>query len=829
MQESPLAKKIKFADDFQMINNLDEVKELVDQLYASDKIIGFDIETGYKGDPVEGRSLNMFHPLQFIAGFSITNDPSWARYIPLRHDMQDDYNVDPEKTWELMKPLLEDKVGVAHNLSFEASNLRQLDKKGDGPRIEIPVSKWHDSMISAYVLSDIPPIEVWGALRDGELVRRYVPETFRTDDDYMEAYNYDTGKRQRAFAVNLKSLTHFRYNYHQAKMESLFKTDKPFTAKDRKVMRFNVLGLEPPVIHYACDDAYLCLQLHHDQYGRILEDPYLPNVYNLEMQTMEVLVDMHEQGVSVDWEGIKSHLSMYKNFLHETKVATKKQFEEEAGRPLVNLNLNSGKQVREIIFAPKEEGGLGLTTTVMTDGGELSTNDKSLSPLKNQSKAVAMLLNYRKCEKMGKWFEQWAPLENAAWDGKIHPNFLQTTVASGRFSSAGPNVQQLTKHWWFQNKDGKVAELLGDPDSILGVDYWTGNARDFIVPSPGYRILSFDYQSAEIQFLAALAGEDSIIQAFYSGEDFHRWTASLVFDKSVDEVTPKERQAAKSVSFGLVYGQSVSAMAQQLNIPRAEAQDIRDRYFARFPHIAAYFDQQHTMAEEEFEVRTVLGRKATLWDGMHESNRVRSKAARMSVNIPVQGGATGDYVKMAMTRCKALLDKKGLWGNEIRLIMNQHDSLVFEVSEEFGLQEAAELITPCVQFSLEGIEGLYNYFESFPPMSVDWEAGDTWGSVCDLEDVKYLNAEELHVDIDEDIDSDSFTNFKNIINTNPGPLPVWVKFGDNDPVRYGAQRVEEGIEVGVASHPDVLNKLKKGDPDIGIGSPGSMVSAEFVL
>ena len=182
-QSTPLFKNIKFTENFSAVQDMYELNALIDKLYNEDKLLGFDIETGYSGKDAEKRATNTYHKNQFIVGFSITNATNWARYVPLRHDFAD--NLDPNVVWSLMKPLLEEKQGVAQNISFEGENLRNLDRKGDGPNIVIPVSKWYDSMIEAYVLADIPPLLVDGSLEVGELVKRYIPPFHRTEDVFQ--------------------------------------------------------------------------------------------------------------------------------------------------------------------------------------------------------------------------------------------------------------------------------------------------------------------------------------------------------------------------------------------------------------------------------------------------------------------------------------------------------------------------------------------------------------------------------------------------------------------------------------------------------------------
>lgn len=795
MQTKPVYRIFEPTKNLSAVRSMDELKKLIDTLYNSNALIGFDIETGYSGSDYVKRSLNPHHPLQFVVGFSITNSPTWARYIPLRHDFAD--NLDPNEVWPLMKPLLEEKDGVAHNLSFEAENMKLLDMKGDGPEIHIKVGNWFDSMIEAYVLSDVPPMPVSGSLAGGEFVQRYIPPFHQTSDGFQR-------DDINSWGIDLKDLTKFRYNYDQMHIHELFGDKKKMTKKEQDSIRFNVLPVDQRTTNYACDDAYLCLQLHNDQIEAIMEDPYLPMILKMEMKIAEVLTEMKPYGVSVDWDAIAENKTTFDSFSEEYRIATRKKFEEEVGRPLITLNLGSTQQLSRLLFTPKEEGGLGLEVTKRTDKGAPSTKDDALVSIRKLSPAVDSLLKYRQCLKMGEWFNNWNDLRDQTYDGKIHPSFKQTTVASGRFASAGPNVQNITKRWWFQNIPGSIPEVMRN--GIAGKDYWTGNAREFILPSPGYRMLNFDYKSAEIQFIAALAHEDIIIDAFRNDDDFHKWAASLMEGKPMSEVTKEERSAAKAFAFGSIYGQSTAALAQQLGITKEQAEEIRQKYFGRFKMMEKYFEKQHALVEKENEVRTWLGRKATIWESMHDSRAVRNKAPRLSVNIPVQGSATGDYVKLAMIRVYNKLKEIGWWGEEIRLLMNQHDSLVFEVRNDIDIDEAIALLTPLVQFDVTGMQGTYDVFDNFPPMSVDWEVGNSWGGSIDLSHREVLDADFLEVEILPEATVADIESTIEVIVTNPGKVPVKIFRGATQ-IPYDRK---------VKASPDIIKKIQGGDPDLGI-------------
>ena len=860
------------------------------------------------------------------------------------------------------------------NCVYEAENLRNLDHKGDGPDIDLFKGGAYDSMIEAYILADIPPSPVDGSLEEGALVERYIPPF------HQDGFGYQSPEIKR-FMVGLKSLTKFRYNYDQKDIYSLF-AGKELTAKQKTMIRFNTLPLSPEVVHYACDDAYLCLQLHHDQMERINEDEFFPNLYKLEMEIAEILVEMREVGITVDWDSLTRYKMQREKFVHELEVKTKKSFEAEIGHALPELNLRSPQQLKNLIFNPKDEGGLGLHGTRTTKSGALSTDDKALGVVRKDSPAVNQLLLHRQAIKTGEWVEAWEGLKNEAWDHKIHPSFIQVRVPSGRFASAGPNClkgdvdvltprgwvpfkeledgervaqvdpdngvtsfvtpsqvirkpfngkgvqftsaprggrgegwldlwttpdhrilsytrdgnlrdetaqewldewegthivdrkflvgtdyeatdvcykdmrfasrinissqeysgmvycvtvptgaflirsngtvmmtgncQNVTKTWWYQIPGGSKADVIRS--GVAGDDYWMGNARAVITASPGYKLLAFDYKSAEIQFVAALAGEQSIIVAFERGDDFHKWAASIMYSKDINLVTKNERQSAKSFSFGNIYQQGIKSLGEQLGVSLEEAQKLQDMYFAAFPHLEAFFENQKRLCVEDHEVRTWLGRKITLWEGMHENQRVRAKAKNIAINAPVQGGATGDYVKIAMVNVRRALKAKGWWGKEVRLLMNQHDSLVFEFSEDIDMQELIDLLTPEVSFSLKGIKGLYNYFEVFPPMSVDWETGYTWGTLEEVGTPNYTNATKLTVEISTKATREDLKAVMDVLTLNGGATPVEIRLGGE------VMSVKRGVRPVQA----VLDKLKKGDPDNGVyTSPGGVVQAHF--
>src|SRR5215207_5641791 len=271
--------------DLQRLYTLDEVKLMADKLMAAEKTVNLDLETGYYGMDFPKNSLTPYADNQFIVGFSITNDVRWARYVPLRHDFGD--NLDPEKVWPIMKPVLETLPVSAHNIFFEASNVEALEHKGHGPKIMFDRSKWNCTQIQSYVLSEF--------------------------------------KDHR-----LKHLSQDVFGYKQAELKSLF--GGKMTQKEQDAMRFNVLPISPEAINYACDDVIMSLRL--DQRNAPKVQAERADIYHLEMEIVDVLIDMTRVGLAVDWGLIDQELLLYSKFTQQMELRTRKLFEESAGRDL---------------------------------------------------------------------------------------------------------------------------------------------------------------------------------------------------------------------------------------------------------------------------------------------------------------------------------------------------------------------------------------------------------------------------------------------------------------------------------------------------------------
>ena len=414
---------------------------MIEKLRQHDGPIGFDIETGYVGPNRAKGSLDTTWEAQFIVGFSITSAQSWARYVPLGHDFG--ANLDPEVVWPLMKPLLEEGKIVAHNMKFEKRNLRKVG-------IEINVHS--DSMIEAYVLSNHP-------------------------------------------SFGLKALVKYEFNHEMAEITSLF---PGLTAKALTALRFNILELSPEVVAYACEDAAWCLALHERFFPMVtLQRKFM---YGLEMSVMEVMCDVEDTGMPVAWDEMEAHRQLAAGFIQRMERAVKAEFSVMAGgKDLSTLNLGSPKQMQELLYRE-----LGLSTTKMTKGGEdkaeawqgMSTGKDAMETLSKKYPAIQKLLEFRQTQNLANRLKKWLDEHHFSADGRVHANYNQVVVGTGRFAANDPAIQQCPKEWRWATADGDVwndetwAHLAVGEN---GKDYWQGNFRDFLVAPPDSYLLTYDY------------------------------------------------------------------------------------------------------------------------------------------------------------------------------------------------------------------------------------------------------------------------------------------------------------------------------------------------
>lgn len=666
-----VAKKIP--DNYGLVTSMDEAFSIRDMLLASNDPIAFDIETGYTGPDLAKHSLNMFSPKQFISGFSITNDPRWARYFPIHHDFYES-NLPDVELWELFRPVFETKHIICHNFAFEALNLRMLGTKLNIAPIEIP--NYDDTMVMSYVLAS-------------------------------------------TMYHGLKELTRVHFDHKMTEITDLF---PKMTHPQQECLRFNILDLTPEVVNYACEDSKWTLLLYMLFNKALeLENEGVHTIAGIEHEITRILIDMREPGITVDWDEFNSSYQEFFRFDHTMDAYVRRLFSEAVGRDISDVNFKSVKQMRKLLFED-----MGLTSERRTKGNELSTDETSLVLLGQQHAAPAALIRHRQTNKNGGFLKTWKNYEGNP-DNLIHPALNQVRIGSGRFACSDPNVQNITKNWFFSttevgpfgDSDDKLYQAYAmsqDPDT-----FWTGNARNFLVARPGYTFLSYDVSQGELRVLAGLADEPYLKQAFEDKVDIHSATAAQMFKIPLTKVTPALRARGKTINFALVYQQGVKAMAEALKISVEEAKSLQSAYFSAFSNVNSWIANQIVQGRRDGFTTTFMGRKVTIWELQSDNPAVVRKGDRLLINVPVQGGLA-DIVKVSMINCANILKAEGLWGDKVLMVMNQHDSLVFEVHNSLDLRDIQALLLPGVEFPIEG----------FPTFVSDWSYGTQYGAMKDF-------------------------------------------------------------------------------------------------
>lgn len=653
--------------NYAAIQQADTFGKFVDRLIADNKPFGFDIESGYTGEDKVGVSLLPFHPEWVMVGFSFTNDLTWARYVPVNHD-DADVNVDDKvATARHLWRLLQTGLGVAHNSDFELTGL----------------SRWFRD-----VLWDDPEV--------GEQVRDSMGLYPLRSDTMLEVYLlalYDPIR----IGKGLKPLTKHIFKHEMTNFWDLFSSDT--TTKRKKYIRFNTRGLTTQVLEYACEDSLWCLALHLKHYDDV-KDTF---IFKVEMALTPVLVNMSINGLSLDWDLIERRISDVNRLALEYQEEILAEFSKRLGRT-VDINLASVKQLSEILY-----NQLGLKIHEYTDAGAPSTGESALRGLAQQDPVVKKILQYREILKLNSSYLQkyWNELR---YTDKVHAGHKQTGALTGRMSVEHLPYQQFPKPYKYKTKKGFEFSF---------------NFRDIVVSPEHFRIVGYDFSQVELRVLAGMSNETTMLEAFASGVDIHKATASAMMGIPIEEVTKKQRGVGKTLNFAVVYGSGASNIASMLSTPsepvtKQMAQGYLDTYFSTFSKLKAWMDARVVEGHEQGYVETHFKRKFKVWEYESPLPYIRSKGDRMCVNAPVQGGAA-DYMKIGMVRIQKKIRDAGLQ-NKILMVMTIHDALEFYVHESVDTQTVIDLVGPQASFPVEG----------FPEIRADWHEGKRFGSVAEL-------------------------------------------------------------------------------------------------
>ncbi|CNI31386.1 DNA polymerase I [Yersinia massiliensis] len=454
-------------------------------------------------------------------------------------------------------------------------------------------------------------------------------------------------------------------------------TFEEIAGKGKNQLTFNQIALEQAG-PYASEDADVTLQLHLVLWPKLQESDGLKRVFqDIEMPLLPVLSRIERTGVLIDQNILAAHSKELTLRLDELE----KQAHELAEEP---FNLASPKQLQVILYEKQK-----LPILKKTPGGAASTNEEVLAELALDYPLPKVILEYRGLAKLKTTYTDKLPLMINPVSGRVHTSYHQAVTATGRLSSRDPNLQNIP----VRNEEGRRIR------------------QAFIAPK-GYRIMAADYSQIELRIMAHLSQDEGLLAAFAAGKDIHRATAAEVFGLPLENVTTDQRRSAKAINFGLIYGMSAFGLARQLNIPRGEAQRYMDLYFERYPGVLEYMERTRKQAADQGYVTTLDGRRLYLPD-IHSRNATRRKAAeREAINAPMQGTAA-DIIKRAMIAVDAWLQQES--EPLVRVIMQVHDELVFEVHEsvlESAEQKIRELMEQSMQLAV--------------PLKVDVGVGDNW-------------------------------------------------------------------------------------------------------
>lgn len=413
---------------------------------------------------------------------------------------------------------------------------------------------------------------------------------------------------------------------------------------------------------YAAEDADITLQLKQVFEPMVKEKGVEDLFYKVENPLAPVLADMEFEGVKIDVDFLQEYS---KELAREIRIAEESVY-QQAG---VQFNLASPKQLGEVLFDKMKLDDKAKRTKT----GQYATGEDVLQKLRVRHQIVDDILVFRELSKLKSTYSDSLPQMVNPKTGRVHTSFNQSVVVTGRLSSINPNLQNIP----------------------IRTDRGREIRKAFVARNADYTLLSADYSQIELRVVAAISGDENMIEAFRAKKDIHRATAAKVYGVTEDEVTFEMRRNAKAVNFGIIYGQSAFGLAENLGISRTEAKTIIDNYFAQYHSIKKYMEESRKFAQENGYVQTLMGRRIKLADINSANQTVRGFAERVAINAPIQGSAA-DMIKLAMINIHRELKAQGF---KTRMILQVHDELVFEVLKE-ETEQVKKVVLECMENAL---------------------------------------------------------------------------------------------------------------------------------
>jgi DNA polymerase-1 len=415
------------------------------------------------------------------------------------------------------------------------------------------------------------------------------------------------------------------------------------------------------VKEYAAEDADITLQLKN-VFTPYLKDKQVEKVfYEVETPLVKVLADMEYEGVKVDM----NFLNVYSKELETEAAKCEQSVFTQAG---IKFNLASPKQLGEVLFEK-----LQLDKGKKTKSGQHATGEDVLLKLAKENPIVEDILNFRELTKLKSTYVDALPQLVNKKTGRVHTSYGQAIAVTGRLSSNNPNLQNIP----IRTERGREIR------------------KAFIPRDSDHLIISADYSQIELRIVAAISADPAMCEAFKEKKDIHTATAAKVFNVAEEDVTKEMRYKAKSVNFGIIYGQGAFGLAENLGISRTEAKEIIDNYKKQFANIQKYMDETIQFCKTNGYVETLMGRKRWLKDINSNNWTVRGYAERNAINSPIQGTAA-DMIKLAMIKIHNEFKKNNF---KSKMIMQVHDELVFDAHKS-EVEEIKPIIIECMQNAL---------------------------------------------------------------------------------------------------------------------------------
>lgn len=785
--------------DYGAILTAEELAEYVKGIKERNQPFAFDIESGYDGPDGKDLAKMPFHPQWKLVGISFTDDPSWARYVPIDHD--EGPNVPKVAAARLLWNLLQTGNGVPHNAMFELQGLGRFFRE----------TLWDDTFYGAAVRKSqgLYPVRS-DTMIEAAMMQCYPPLA-----------------KGQGVGIGLKGLVKHIWGHQMTEFMALFPEEDselgPGTPKSkRSKVRFNSRRVCPQVIEYGCEDSAWTLALHLYHYDKVCDSL----MFKAEIKLLPLLCEMELEGLCLDWDEYARQEQIISEFKEAFNEEIHQELSEKLGE-LVSVNFNAPQQVAELLYDKMK-----LPEQLDKKTKKRTTAEKAMLKLARETNdpTLIRILEFRAVSKLlSAYIVKY--LKELRYDpsDRVRPSHKQLGAGTGRFSVDKVSYQQWPKPYSFKLKNGTTLRL---------------NYRNFLIAPEGYRIVGFDFAQVEMRVLAGVVGEPAMLKAFEDGIDLHKQTASVMFNVPFDEVTDKQRQAAKGLNFGILYGQGASALADTLGITKAEAEELLYDYFAGFSKLRAWMDAQVALGRETGSVQTPFGRQFHIWNYddsrqlqeralkmkpgdardklMGLARYVYSEGDRLCVNAAIQGGAA-DYLKLGMVRVRKAIHEAGLQ-DKIKLVMTIHDALEFYVHESVSTQEVIDLLNPMVSFPVPG----------FPEILAEWHEGKRWGEVVEVKvdknkkiigyewaKQKFATIEEAYeaienppapepepeptpeevvmIELDDLPNSDDWQEFKNYLFQNQGDgYPVWVR----------VQGAEKSLEVEIPGRESQLEELR---------------------